>query len=303
MIPAFPTFKPLELSDRADVEMFTRAFPPYSDFNFFSLICWDTLGEHAISQHNGNLVAQFTDYMSGRPFYSFLGRSRISETIQDLLSVAHREGIEPSLKLIPDIVISEGGVDLQNRFRIEEDHDNHDYLLDLPDFLALQGKIYKKKRYAITKYRKQYPAAIIECLNIGDSRTSRELLDVCERWEDTHASAAEQGDNERIAFRRALELAPEFPLHIVGLRLEGRLVGFNFNETLHDGHVMSHYGKMEVKEVGMSDFVEYESARVMDGLGCTRVNLQQDLGLPSLRQYKKSLRPSCYLRKFIIHPD
>lgn len=220
MIPAFPTFKPLELNDRVEVEAFTNKFPPYSDFNFFSLICWDTRGEHFISKHNGNLVVQLTDYMTGKPFYSFLGRCRISKTIEDLLSAAHREGIEPSLKLIPDIVVSEEET-FKNRFRIEEDRDNHDYLLDLPDFLALSGKINKRKRYAITKYRKQHPTAIIKRLNIGDARIHHELLDICERWEDTHVSAAEQGDNERVAFRRALELAPEFPMHIVGLHIEG----------------------------------------------------------------------------------
>ncbi len=34
MLPQFPQFKPLELTDKEDIENFTKNFPPYSDFSF-----------------------------------------------------------------------------------------------------------------------------------------------------------------------------------------------------------------------------------------------------------------------------
>ena len=49
MLPTFPEFKPLELSDKNDVENFTSKFPPYSDFNFVSMWCWDIKEEMRIS--------------------------------------------------------------------------------------------------------------------------------------------------------------------------------------------------------------------------------------------------------------
>jgi len=45
MIPEFPQFKNLELTDKIDVEKFTSKFPPYSDFNFVSMWSWDIKGE------------------------------------------------------------------------------------------------------------------------------------------------------------------------------------------------------------------------------------------------------------------
>lgn len=41
MIPKFPEFKKLELSNKEEIENFTSKFPPYSDFNFVSMWCWD----------------------------------------------------------------------------------------------------------------------------------------------------------------------------------------------------------------------------------------------------------------------
>ena len=45
MLPEFPQFKKLELSDKEEVEKFTSKFPPYSDFNFVSMWSWDIKGE------------------------------------------------------------------------------------------------------------------------------------------------------------------------------------------------------------------------------------------------------------------
>ena len=90
MIPEFPQFKKLELSDRKDLEKFTSKFPPYSDFNFVSMWAWDTKGEMQISQLNGNLVVQFTDYINGKPFFSFLGDSLVLDTIKTLLDFSKK---------------------------------------------------------------------------------------------------------------------------------------------------------------------------------------------------------------------
>ena len=81
MIPTFPNFKKLEISDKKEVEEYTSNFPPYSDFNFTSLWAWDTNEKRMISKLNGNLVVQFTDYITCEPFFSFLDYSSHSNTI------------------------------------------------------------------------------------------------------------------------------------------------------------------------------------------------------------------------------
>lgn len=87
MIPEFPEFKKLELSDKKDIEQFTSKFPPYSDFNFVSMWSWDIKGEMRVSQLNDNLVVRFTDYLTGEPFYSFLGNNKVNDTAEKLLEI------------------------------------------------------------------------------------------------------------------------------------------------------------------------------------------------------------------------
>src|SRR6185369_9800822 len=98
MLPKFPEFKKLELSDKADIEAITNKYPPYSDFNFTSMWCWDTRGEMMVSELNNNLVVKFADYITGEPFYSFIGTNDTNDTVRQLIGLATTQGIKPRLK-------------------------------------------------------------------------------------------------------------------------------------------------------------------------------------------------------------
>src|SRR3989344_4278099 len=101
-LPEFPKFKNLELSDKEAIEKITHKFPPYSDFNFVSMWSWDVKGEMRVSTLHGNLVVRFTDYLTGQPFYSFLGDSKVNETAEALLQLSKEEGLKAELKLVPE---------------------------------------------------------------------------------------------------------------------------------------------------------------------------------------------------------
>ena len=101
-IPFFPKFKNLEISDKKEVETITHQFEPYSDYNFVSLWSYNVKEEIQISKLNDNLVIKFTDYISGNPFYSFLGNNLVEDTISKLLKHSKTLNIPPLLKLIPE---------------------------------------------------------------------------------------------------------------------------------------------------------------------------------------------------------
>ena len=102
MLPVFPNFKNLEISDKEDIEYITHQFPPYSDFNFVSLWAWNTQGKIEISQLNNNLVVKFQDYLDNNYFYSFIGMHDVLTSIEKLLSASKAKGFGEELKLIPE---------------------------------------------------------------------------------------------------------------------------------------------------------------------------------------------------------
>ena len=76
-----------------------------------------------ISQLNGNYVIRFINYLTGEPFYTFLGENKVDETAKELLELSKKEGLKVELRLIPED--SMVGLD-KNVFTIEEDPDNND---------------------------------------------------------------------------------------------------------------------------------------------------------------------------------
>src|SRR3989344_4189442 len=128
MIPEFPEFKKLELSDKEDVEAFTKKFPPYSDFNFVSMWSWNIKDEIKISQLNNNFVVCFTDYITGEPFCSFLGDNKVNETAEKLIELSKKEGLEPKLKLVPEEAVNGS---LEKKFEAVLDQDTYDYIFSV----------------------------------------------------------------------------------------------------------------------------------------------------------------------------
>ena len=155
MIPEFPQFKSLELSDKKDVEKFTVQFLPYSDFNFSNIWIWDLKKEMKLSILNNNLVVRFTDYLSGKPFLSFLGKNMVNETAKDLIIFSENKYKTDTLKFIPETVIK--FLD-KTKFEIIPDVDSHDYIYNLSkvSFIILIYLNKILKYYLLYLYTKFY---------------------------------------------------------------------------------------------------------------------------------------------------
>ena len=299
MIPEFPRFKSIELTDRSEVDAFLRLHPPYSDFNFASLWCYDTRGLSRLSMLHGNLVVQISDYITGEPALSFLGVQRVADTAGALLDHAAKHKLCSTLRLVPEMAAAPL-MAMQDGFVAEEDEDSFDYIHSVERLIALDHAALLPKRRKIEKLRSQHPGLDIRRLNLSEPQTADEILRLCERWRVGKGRSDCEFETERIAIERCVSAAAHFEFVTVGALLEGALAGFTINEAIHDGYYMAHFGKCDSQWRGLSDLLESETARLMRDLGCSRMNFQQDLGLPGLRRYKRSWGADAFLKKFSV---
>jgi len=299
MIPTFPISKRLELSDRPEVGALLRLHPPYSDFNFASLWCYDTRGLCRLSILHGNLVVQISDYITGEPALSFLGVERVADTATALLDYAAKHGLCPALRLVPEMAVAPL-MAMRDGFVAEPDEDGFDYILSVEQLIALDQPALLPKRRKIEKLRCEHPGLEIRRLNIVEPQTANKIFRLCERWRVGKGRSDCEFETERMAIERCVSAAAHFGFVAVGALLDGELAGFTINEPIHDGYYMAHFGKCDPRWRGLSDLLESETARQMRDLGCSRMNHQQDLGLPGLRRYKRSWAPDAFLKKFSI---
>lgn len=296
MIPEFPNFKKLELSDKKDVERFTSQFPPYSDFNFFSMWGWDIHHKMMISQLNDNLVVLFNDYISGDNFLSFVGDKKIIETTSRLISFSEEKYHKNFLKLIPEeILLSYKG----SPFITKADRDSYDYIY-LVEHLANMNKWTQNtcgkriRKFLVTQLDYDVKHSSVKEIS------SNEYEVMFHKWAESKNIDNDFDSNEYKAFKRFLEI-PNNNLRIVSIYINKIMAGFTLYEVISDNYAISHFAKADKKHhSSIYDLLNWEEAKYLHSKGVKYFNWEQDLGIPGLRYSKTKYKPAFFFKKLSV---
>lgn len=298
-IPKFPTFKKLEIEDKEEIEDYVKKFAPYSDYNFTSIWAYNVEDDIIVSQLNNNLVVRFRDYITNDPFYSFIGKNKISDTIDQLLKFSVHNKLPPILKLIPeDVIRSEDHLD--DLYDIKEDVDNADYIVQTEDLAKLEGGKYEHKRWRVKKFIKNFPGYNFTELDLQKKDIQAQIFILFEEWEKEKAKSREDTGHELIALQRLLAQAHKLKLVGIGVYHEGHMIGYIISEIVHDRHIVGHFMKANPRFTGVTEALYNYNAQHIAKKNVAHINMEQDLGIEGLRESKLSWRPHHYLKKYII---
>lgn len=295
-IPIFPSWAPIDENTREYINGFSNAHK-ISDYSFTNLYSWDLHDKGRVCDLNGNLALLQTDYMDNEPYYSFIGNNWPRATAETLIDLAYKNGYSNTLKIIPEI----GACKLQGipGLIVDEDPDNHDYILDLVKISRMDGKDFHHLRGSYNQFAKDYGnmAELIE-LDINDNNIQAMMLDVFVKREAIKSN--DHHINELKAVKRIFESTIRFNLVCFGILLKGCLVSFIITEPYQDDWLLAHFMKADTEHRGAYAYLICSVARSLTNAGFTRVNFEQDLGIVGLREAKHLLRPTGVLKKYTI---
>ncbi len=300
MIPNFPKFKKIELTDKKDIEKFTSEFPPYSDFNFTSFWVWDINRERMLSNLNGNLVVCFTDYLTGELFFSFFGTNKIEQTIRSIIDFAKKTKVSPVLRFISEEIAK----NLPNSdFCIEEDRDNFDYIFSTSQLSNFEGAKYKTKRHEVNKFLALYSNVVFESENLTNQILHGHIINLLQKWtvKKELNSGTENLDfeSEKKALYRILQMENENVL-IFTCFINNNLVGFEIDEILPYKYAIAHFSKVDPLYKGVNVFLNMKLSQYLKNIGIEFCNWEQDLGIENLRKSKMSYHPINLLKKYKV---
>jgi hypothetical protein len=286
----------LRLADKAAIDAIVRAHPPYSDFTFINLWAWDA-GDTAVALHGGNLVVRFADYLSGEPFYMFLGSAHPNETASVLLRLSEREGLQVKLGLIPECVAAQ--LD-RKAFAVCKREDHSDYVLDLQALADCAGRKWHRQRNFIHRFGRETPNARFEILDLMSVPARRAILGLFEEWRQKQDSEERDSDHERAALERCIgNFAPE--LVAGGISIADRLIAFSIVELAPKPYAINHFEKADRwSYTGVLQNLQWHMALALRERGFRYLNIEQDLGLAGLRKSKQARRPTAFLNKFDV---
>ncbi|MCX6757630.1 MAG: phosphatidylglycerol lysyltransferase domain-containing protein [Candidatus Nomurabacteria bacterium] len=298
MLPEFPQFKNLELLDKESIELHTKKFPPYSDFNFISMWSWDIKGETRISKLNGNLVVKFNDYITGEPFYSFLGDSEVDNTVEKLLELSKKEGLKVQLKLISE----ESSKNLDNKkYKILEDRDHFDYIYDLEKLSKYAGGEYSQKRNEVSHLLSNNQNITTRELDLRNPDLRKMVTNLFHKWVNNKKNdGKEYEEHEELAFNKILFLSDNYRLICVGLFRDTELLAFKISELIESGYALGHASKSDTSIKGTNALLMKADSEILSSYGRKLFNFEQDLGLQNLRDGKSRFKPITFLKKYIV---
>lgn len=299
MIPEFPNFKALEVTDQCDIASFTDQAEPYSDFTFTSLWCWDVGHTVALSRLNGNLVIRFKEYEGDAHFYSFFGTHALVVTATTLLSFARQHGMEARLRLVPEFVATNGGL-LRAALDVAEDPANFDYILSIEDVAALRGGKYVMQRNHVNHFIRTY-AADVRLIDMDDPRIQQEMIAVCLHWaHEKDVTALPETHFELAAVQRLFAAGQRENLIAFAVFDADVMRGFAVYEGLHCGYAILHFEKTDRTYRGISPYLRQQACDYLHKHGYLLLNIEQDLGIPALTFAKQSWRPCRMLKKYSL---
>ncbi|HSW88112.1 MAG TPA: phosphatidylglycerol lysyltransferase domain-containing protein [Candidatus Saccharimonadales bacterium] len=299
LIPLYPEFKNLELSDKFEIENLTKEYKPYSDFNFASLWGFNTEEDALISILNKNLVIQYQDYITKDKFFTFIGSHHVYSTILILLETCKKKNMIPQLKLIPHECIFDNKL-LFDFFSIHEDRDNFDYIFSTEKLISISGPLYEKKRNHLSSFKRQYPNIIAKSIDLSNEKIKESIFDLFYIWEHNKKLTREETAIELKALSRIIKYEKYFNLLSLGFFDKDKLIGFCFAEILKNQYAQILFSKADTSYHGLFEFIHTEVARQLYKRGCIYENREQDLGLENLRKSKESWQPTTFLKKYII---
>lgn len=285
-------FVPLHAVNEADYRHALAAHLPYSNFNLVSLHCY---WPHALVAllHDG--AALILDDPVAQTRYLTALTSDAS-ALPALLKAVRRINIDAALHFVPECTLK----NLPATFRTIERHDGFDYIIAIDDMLSGAAPTIMEKHAIAAACRNSTPGLKIREVFLREKRV-RDALEHIDTTYQSKRNGNATASWERQAFRRCLDNHARFNLvTILAEGADGEPIGFTINEDLHNGYYMAHFGKSQPKHDGLSELLEFETARRMYQRECRWMNFQEDLNNPGLRRMKNSWLPCRMLRVYDV---
>lgn len=286
-------FNKLTIDLKQKIESYTNLLPPYSDYNFFSLWTYNTEQNIEYAIVNSNLVIKFLEYDGSNYFYSFFGNSQIEKTAIDLLNLATINSHIPTLKLIPEHCLYEFQF---NNILVDEDKDNFDYVLSVEKLVSLTGPKLHQKAKSLKHFIREYPDVEIKIGTIPDNQ--KNIHQILEKWQGSYRKN-KINNNEIKAIHRSIKFAKYFSAQILLIMQDNEPIGFTIFEIVQHRYCISSFQKADDTYYGIYEFMNNQLAIYLQKQGVEFINIEQDLGLPGLRQAKQKYDPT-FLKKYSI---
>lgn len=298
-IPTYPAETPLELEHFDTIQPFLLHHRHgVSEFSMASLFPFTQKRHYTVSSFTGEkgqteyLIRGLQMQGEDREVFAMLPAGYPGkDLIEDLFTRVHEinaisEDVQPSW---------EKSIQANHpTLLLQEDRDNADYIYLRRDLIDLSGKVLHKKLVHALHFAEDHPDRILIPSHIA---RESDMVEVLDRWAEGK-DVVEDYKATLLAIARRAELG----LKGVVLYTGNTPVAFTLGEEDGQSRFIIHVEKAIAGLRGVYQYINRAYAAEMPDR-IVEVNREQDLGIPGLRQAKKTYSPSRLLMKYKIRKN
>jgi uncharacterized protein len=300
MLPEYPQFELLEATRREALAPYLAlARQPICDLSMANLCIWRECERATYTFIEGHLCIRIQPHDQPAYFLEPLGPGSVLKVAA--LCLNHTERISHASEAMAAEMPPEFYQTIPLR-------DHFDYLYQVAEIAELKGNKHDGKRNQIKKFIRQNPGYQLAPLA---EHHREQAFAVFERWFQQRSENGTIGDDgaasdasiacQRLALERAFDDFDNLSLSGLAVFTEGRMHGLLLGSPLTAETAVIHFLYADSQLRGIYQLLLQESCRTVFA-AYRLVNLEEDLGIPTLRRTKMSYNPLRLEKKFLITP-
>ena len=268
---------------------------PSCECSFVNLYAWREVYRSVFARIDGRLLVMARNV--GILMFPFGARFAPAEMERVRQAASAASGRPLIWGDVPSDYIETHGEALAALYHIDSMDSDEDYLYRTENLAAVKGHCHQNTRRLLRHFEHEVPGSRLEPVSPPDAAA---LMALALRLQQEHpVDGAEQ---ERVALVCALEHFGELGLE--GRKLldgQGNLLAFSVWSFVTPSVADVHFEKALRHQPGATQAVRIGVARALLGRA-EGINLEQDLGVPGLRQSKRSFCPDQMLKRHLLRP-
>lgn len=306
-IPEFPDFRLFTINDIGWYYDFylKEGLNPYVDINPENLFVWlNTHDDLMISKLNNSIVIRYTNILNNNRFNIMpLANTLDDSIIERIMSYLKDNNLPLKLYELPSKICHKLS---SNKWLIEDDRDNYEYILDTNQQSMLQGGDFCRHRKNIKLFERIHSTDTIDVKyyeEFNDETKEAFLHHINSMPFNSNSEASQKNSTEPIAIRKNLEYASILHKKALIIRINGEVVSLAMISYLDNNTAAINHLKVNYSVQNIFRYTVYQLAIILKEHGIGEMNIEQDLGIEGIRKFKELLRPSRFLEKKIISPN
>jgi len=290
-------FKPIIMKDK---DIFDKYLIPYTfntcEYSFTNLIMWKNACAIQYTIFKNSLIIKKMDFDGTLHFMQPIGYRK--EDLKEIVEILEGYKVEGEFDFLFKDAEEDFVSDLKDifgdKYSIEEDRDNFDYIYESEKLISLSGKILHKKKNHLNYFIKNYKYQDVEITD--------ELIKPC--MKAAREWCCKNSCRGYLLYElRAIEelLINRDKLNIIGMAIyvDGKISAFTLGEIVNENMAIIHVEKADSDIRGLYNYINrtFVEKYLKD---IPYINREQDLGMEGLRKAKLSYSPSNFSKKYVI---